>query len=298
MSIQWYGSPNYWQGRNQPVREIVIHWMVGTLASTDATFQNTATSTSAHYGVENSVVHKYVEETNAAWHALQANPWTIGIEHSAAPGRAASDATYATSIELCADICRRYGLNPDVAIVPHSKYVNTQCCGTVDIDRIKRGVKQGGVEMVSDANHLHALFRAFRGRGAETSEINAYVGKISYDTMIEALDSGPERQKAFSWLSIGRQATTDKWDQQIYGIQSVVKNLNERIAQMTVQMEELRKDTSNKELADALQKRLDDTSAELEKTVKQLKEVQADKDESVKVGNSFIQWIGSLFKRS
>lgn len=142
MNIQAVPSPNYWEGRTQPIKKIIIHWMVGTLQSTDATFSNPASEVSAHYGIENDIVHKYVNEGDTAFHAMDANPFSIGIEHSAQPGRLASDSTYETSIELCTEICVRYNLNPDLDIEPHKKYVATECPGTIDLDRIKQGVKK------------------------------------------------------------------------------------------------------------------------------------------------------------
>lgn len=134
-------SPNYTRGRSQKISKVIVHWIVGNLSAADAVFKNPKAQTSAHYGIENKTVHQYVAEANTAWHAISANPFSIGIEHSAAPGRPASNATYDTSIELIAEICRRYKLNPDTAIEPHSKYVATQCPGTMDLNRIKKGVK-------------------------------------------------------------------------------------------------------------------------------------------------------------
>ena len=146
-------SPNYTRGRRAKISKIIIHWMVGTLASTDAVFKNRRSGVSAHYGVENKNVHQYVREKNTAWHAISANPFSIGIEHSAAPGRAPSAQTYETSAQLIARICKEYGLNPDKAIEPHCKYVQTRCPGTdkngkvrekggVDIKRLKKRVKE------------------------------------------------------------------------------------------------------------------------------------------------------------
>lgn len=140
---QWIGSPNYTATRlGQKVKYIVIHWMAGTLAGTDAVFQRKG-GVSAHYGLENALRHQYVREDHTAHHAGNwvKNLQSIGIEHSAAPGRKATDATYKNSIELCTYLCKKYGLNPDTAIIPHNSIVATQCPGTMDLNRIKKGVK-------------------------------------------------------------------------------------------------------------------------------------------------------------
>jgi N-acetylmuramoyl-L-alanine amidase CwlA len=143
MNIQWIGSPNYWAGRTQKVSKVVIHWMNGYLAGSDKTFNSnvgTDAATSAHYGIEDDAIHQYVRTEDTAWHARQANPFSIGIEHSAAPGRAATDKTYRNSIELIASLVKQYGLNPDSDIVYHKQYVATSC-NELDINRIKTGVK-------------------------------------------------------------------------------------------------------------------------------------------------------------
>lgn len=143
MTTTWVGSPNFTPGRqgNKPSK-IIIHWMDGNLASTDAVFQNTTRQTSAHYGLEDNTIHQYVKEADTAYQAgvWDVNLKSIGIEHSAAPGRPASDATYASSIQLCTEICQRWGISPD-NIVPHNSVVATQCPGTIDLNRIKAGVK-------------------------------------------------------------------------------------------------------------------------------------------------------------
>lgn len=142
---QWIGSPNYTASRlGQKVKYIVIHWIVGNLASADATFQRKG-GVSAHYGLENATRHQYVREDHTAYHAGNwlKNLQSIGIEHSAQPGRPASEATYKNSIELCIYLCKKYGLNPDTQIIPHNSIVATQCPGTMDLNKIKRGVKAG-----------------------------------------------------------------------------------------------------------------------------------------------------------
>ena len=50
--IIWKGSPNHYTGRQgYTVTHITLHIMVGYLAGTDATFANSASQASAHYGI-------------------------------------------------------------------------------------------------------------------------------------------------------------------------------------------------------------------------------------------------------
>jgi hypothetical protein len=122
-----------------PVTLIVVHWMDGTLASTDVVFTSGNRQASAHYGVEDGTVHQYVREENTAWGAgdWPTNLRSINIEHSAQPGRNASDATYTTSAALIADICNRHGFAPGAdTIRPHRDFTSTDCPGTLDVDRL------------------------------------------------------------------------------------------------------------------------------------------------------------------
>ena len=140
MNIKWIGSPNY-SGKEYrlPIKYVVIHWIVGNLASADAVFQNDERDTSAHYGIEDGTIHQYVKEEDVAWHAgnWAINQASIGIEHSASPERNASEQTYITSAQLVREICERYNIPIDSEhIVPHNKYKATQCPGSIDLTKI------------------------------------------------------------------------------------------------------------------------------------------------------------------
>ena len=142
-------SSNYSHSRWKPITHVVIHWIVGSLASADATFKNPARNASAHYGVENKNVHQYVKESHTAWHAGSANPYSIGIEHSAAPGRKATSSTYQSSGELVGKIAKKYKIPLTTSrITPHNKYMATQCPGTMDINRIIKIAK--GVDKMAE----------------------------------------------------------------------------------------------------------------------------------------------------
>lgn len=123
---------------------IAIHWINGTLDSCIKTFTDGERQASAHYGVEDARVVQFVRDENTAWSLgnWEANQRSISIEHSAQPGRPATDATYTTSIALIADLCRKHGLAPgNMTIRPHGAYQATQCPGTMDLDRIITGVQ-------------------------------------------------------------------------------------------------------------------------------------------------------------
>lgn len=141
MTIQKQTIPttNYEVGRRgKSVNKILIHWIVGTLASADAQFKK-VNSTSAHYGIEDAKIFQWVDEKNTAYHAgnFTVNLESIGIEHSADLNRPATEETYKTSAELIAILCKKHNIPLDRQhIIKHSEVVATRCCGTVDIDRL------------------------------------------------------------------------------------------------------------------------------------------------------------------
>jgi hypothetical protein len=140
--VKWIPAVFFTKGRERPVRRIVLHWMATNLAGCDATFTAGKREASAHYGLEGGARHQYVKEADTAWHSgvRTINHESIGIEHSAQPGRDATEATIANSIALCTDLCRRYGLTAD-AIDKHSDFKATQCPGTLPVSRIREAVR-------------------------------------------------------------------------------------------------------------------------------------------------------------
>lgn len=148
MNIKWVGSPNFDTSR-KPITTVVIHWFgAGNQAGADAQFQKTP-GTSAHYSVEDTTIHQYVKEEHVAYHAgnYPMNQRSIGIEHSATPDRPASEATYQTAGKLLGEICARHNIPLDREhIIKHSEVPRaTQCCGTIDIDKLINIAKGGSM---------------------------------------------------------------------------------------------------------------------------------------------------------
>ena len=142
MTIISKPSPNQASRNGVPITDIVLHWMDGTLAAADATFANAAGQTSAHYGIEDTTIHQYVDDSRVAWHSgdWNENQRSIGIEHSAQPGRDASPQTIATSVALIVAKCREHGINPD-HIYPHQRFFATACPGTLPVAAIVVAVR-------------------------------------------------------------------------------------------------------------------------------------------------------------
>lgn len=159
------------------VDKLIIHWADTTLAGADNVFTGkTGRKVSAHFCVEEEQVHQYLSLKNVGWHAGNwlANLTSVGIEHSAAPDRPASEVTYNTSAELICDICAQLGLVPSRSLLhKHSEFSATSCPGTIDLDHLAElavskwhdlntpqvtlasaPVKSGPVEIQSDMTNM------------------------------------------------------------------------------------------------------------------------------------------------
>lgn len=106
------------------IKKIVIHW-VGNANSTAIAnrnyFNRHLRYASSHYiiGLDGEII-QCIPEDEIAWHGHNANSYSIGIEncHPDWEGKF-KDKTYQSLIELCADICKRYNLNPLKDIIRH-----------------------------------------------------------------------------------------------------------------------------------------------------------------------------------
>ena len=111
----WDPAPecNYSE-RNNSVKAVVIHYTEGSYAGCISWFKNCDASVSAHYVIRSSdgQVTQMVRESDKAWHARTANPYTIGIEHEAYGNIWSffTEAMYQSSANLVRDICSRYAV--------------------------------------------------------------------------------------------------------------------------------------------------------------------------------------------
>jgi hypothetical protein len=164
MTIVWKGAHpnNYSIGRSGRRPEyIVLHWIVGTLESADATFQDPKRVASSHYGVGGTRIHQYVAEANTAYTNgnWDWNTRSITIEHEGGPNLPISAATYETSAWLIANIATRHNIPLTRAhIKGHRELLSTQCPGTLDIDRLIARAKQlqGGEEVTAE-QHMKVI---------------------------------------------------------------------------------------------------------------------------------------------
>lgn len=220
--MKWIGSPNYDTNR-KPIDRVVIHWFgAGNQAGADATFQKPS-GTSAHYSVEDTTVHQYVKEEHVAYHAgnYAMNQRSIGIEHSATPDRPATEATYQTAGKLLGEICARHNIPLDREhIIKHSEVPRaTQCCGTIDIDKLISIAKGGG--MADTVESLKAqLAESEKNKNSLQSQVDGWVRDTQNGKYVLGADVELKVQDAYDrGFGAGRasvkpesQVEIDKWE--------------------------------------------------------------------------------------
>lgn len=117
------------------IKNIVIHW-VGNAGSSAIANRNYFESlkdkklyASSHYiiGLDGEII-QCVPETEVAYHGNSANSYSIGIEncHPDWDGKF-NDKTYASLVELCADLCKRYSLDSTTALIRHYDITKKDC---------------------------------------------------------------------------------------------------------------------------------------------------------------------------
>jgi hypothetical protein len=160
MAVQWRGpvpASNYTVGRDGTRVELIVdHWTVVMFDGAIRRFMDPKSILSAHYviGSDGRIV-QLVSEYDTAYHAgvFSVNQRSIGVEHEAGPAMPPSDALYAASARLHADIASRHGLSLVVGttVLPHHAIVPTECPGTLDLDRIVRQALEED-DMFTDAD--------------------------------------------------------------------------------------------------------------------------------------------------
>lgn len=117
--IDWIPAAraNYDAGRTMRITTIVIHETDGSWFSALNWFRNPRSRVSAHYLIRawDGVIMQFVAESDTAYHARNANPYSIGIEHEydARHGVWHTDAQYRSSALLVCAIGHRYGIPLD-----------------------------------------------------------------------------------------------------------------------------------------------------------------------------------------
>lgn len=130
-------SPNKWVGGNT-IKSIVIHWWGDPKTNPTAEgvvnwLCNPASQVSAHFVITGTGrrVWQLVADKDRAWHAMNGNHSTLGLELDPR----CRDSDYDVAAEVIADLWRYYGKLP---LQKHSHWVATACPGNYDIGRLQR----------------------------------------------------------------------------------------------------------------------------------------------------------------
>lgn len=228
---QW-DSPNYtpasqtastW-GVNRQLKEIAVHWWNAPGAG--ATFEGVVGGflrpggLSAHFVATGNGRRAacLVSPSDNSWATGPGNPYTISIECDPAQ----TDQDYDTIGELIADIRSAYGAN--LPLVPHSKYVNTRCCGTYDLGRLdavaNSKVSHAEWGQVTDKvtapqpakatrDQVVALYREILEREPDADGLAHYTGKYTYEFVRSDLLNSSERSILVNRKAAEAQAALD-----------------------------------------------------------------------------------------
>jgi hypothetical protein len=127
---QFIRSPNVSSRNGVSISMIVMHYTDGSSAQGAIDrFSDPANKVSAHYIIErNGDIYQMVEDSDEAWHARAANPYSIGIEHVALPNQQMSDQQTVSSVALVAWLMKTYQVSRD-RVVGHRYAIgeNTDC---------------------------------------------------------------------------------------------------------------------------------------------------------------------------
>lgn len=138
--ITKYSSPNFTKGRTKDITTLIIHWWNDPAKNPKVSgvvswLCNVDSNVSAHYVITgtNREVYHLVDNKDTAWHAKNANPFSLGLELD--PRQ--RDEDYDVAAEVIANIWKHYGKK--FPLEPHNKYVkDSRCPGTYDLSRLQR----------------------------------------------------------------------------------------------------------------------------------------------------------------
>ena len=163
-------------------------------------FKDPASILSAHYVIgADGRIAQLVSEDDTAYHAgvFSVNQRSIGIEHEAGPAMPPTDALYAASARLHADIATRYALPLEVGttVLPHHAIVATECPGTLDLDRIVReALEEDDMFTEEDRRKLNRVYDHLEAYEplTWTKRLQLWVAKALSSGLPEADLSGPD----------------------------------------------------------------------------------------------------------
>ena len=177
--IVWKPSPYFSKGWVTAPTNIALHSSASTLAGLLETFTSPSSTrkVSAHYTVDGftRTIYQHVSLSDRAWHAMDANEHTVGIEHidNGAWG-VHPEITYDMSEWLLQEIAPELDLTIDDEVVgPHSRWVPTACPAALEWEQI---VAEAGGDMAYVDEAQFNTWKAALQKQLETTLVQRWEG--------------------------------------------------------------------------------------------------------------------------
>lgn len=214
-------SPNHSGRRTHAIDRISPHCVVGqcTVETLGEIFKPTSRQASSNYGIgKDGKIGMYVEEKNRSWCTSSGSndqrAITIEVASDTAHPYAMKDVAYNSLIELCVDICKRYGktkliwfadkdktlkyepASDEMVITVHRWFANKSCPGDWLYSRLgdlaaKVTAKLGGAtedKVEEPKEEAEVIYRVQVGAYSKKENAEAMAAKlraVGYDTIIK-----------------------------------------------------------------------------------------------------------------
>lgn len=221
-------SPNHSGKRNRKIDTITIHHMAGNISieTCGALFAKSSRKASSNYGIgSDGRVGLYVEEKNRAWTSGNAandhRAVTIEVANDGyGPGWHVSARALEKLIDLCADICKRNGIeklnftgDKSGNLTMHKWFQATTCPGPY----LESKFPYIAEEVNKRLNEQDVLYRVQVGEFREKSNAEAFAEKLSNDgypavivTAVEVKQADPVTPKK-SNEEIASEVVAGEW---------------------------------------------------------------------------------------
>lgn len=193
-------SPNSNNPRNHKIDTIIIHHMAGnlTVESCGAGFADPKRQASSNYGVgTDGRIGMYVEEANRSWcssnREIDHRGITIEVANDGgSPDWHVSDKAIASTIELCADICKRNGIaklnftgDKTGNLVLHKYFAATLCPGPYLESKIPYIVEQVNKKLGTVTVENKAESATQESNTLYRVQVGAYSKKANAEAMLK-----------------------------------------------------------------------------------------------------------------
>lgn len=223
-------SPNCNKPRNKAIKKITIHHVAGvtSVETLGSLFANPARQGSSNYGIGNDGrIGLFVEEKDRAWTSSSADndhqAITIEVSNSSSGGNwPVSDKAMASLINLCADICKRNGIERLIFtgdakgnITQHNYFAATACPGPYLKSKFPYIVEEVNrrLEVIAHPSQPEPFAKPFlvrvtvmalsirKGPGNDYPPVGTIADKGVY-TIVQEIDGWGRLKSGAGWISL------------------------------------------------------------------------------------------------